>query len=250
MNDTNSSPELASTRLEAEKIIETLDHLKARIAARFSDSGIARLSVTVLNVARTTKARVEAIQRPALALRFFIAAALAFIFVSVFFLLLVPTFFLDWNAEFNIVEIALGLEASVNLIILFGGAIWFLVGAENRRKRKLVFAHLHELRSLAHVIDMHQLRKDPNVVLNPQLRTAASPAYSMTEFELARYLDYCAEMLAHVGKLAALYAEATTDTATIEAINDLEALTASLGRKIWQKIMIIGKITDPRGRTA
>ena len=64
----------------------------------------------------------------------------------------------------------------------------------------------------------------------------------MSRFELTRYLDYCAEMLALIGKLAALYAERMRDSVVINAVNDIENLTTGLGRKIWQKITIISAL--------
>jgi hypothetical protein len=97
---------------------------------------------------------------------------------------------------------------------------------------------------MAHVIDMHQLTKDPTVVLQAHKPTAASPTRSMTQFELTRYLDYCAEMLALIGKLAALYAEHLRDAVVIDAVNDIENLTTNLGRKIWQKITILSALED------
>ena len=60
----------------------------------------------------------------------------------------------------------------------------------------------------------------------------------MTAFELTRYLDYCAEMLAMTGKLAALYLQTSRDTVVIHAVNEIEELTTNLSSKIWQKIMI------------
>lgn len=66
----------------------------------------------------------------------------------------------------------------------------------------------------------------------------------MTQFELTRYLDYCAEMLALIGKLAALYADRVRDSVVIASVNDIEDLTAGLGRKIWQKITIIGALDE------
>jgi hypothetical protein len=139
-----------------------------------------------------------------------------------------------------------GLEAAVNLLILFGAAVWFLMSVEERLKRARVLAALHELRSLAHVVDMHQLTKDPTVMLGP--RTASSPERRMSEYELTRYLDYCAEMLALIGKLAALYAEQVRDHAVVNAVNDVEMLTNNLGRKIWQKIMIISQLVERPAR--
>ena len=91
---------------------------------------------------------------------------------------------------------------------------------------------------------MHQLTKDPTLVLGP--RTSSSPAREMSRFELARYLDYCAEMLALTAKLAALYAGESDDPVVIAAVNDIETLTSDLGRKIWQKIMILGQLDEAR----
>jgi hypothetical protein len=78
-------------------------------------------------------------------------------------------------------------------------------------------------------------------------QTKASPQRSMTRFELTRYLDYSAEMLALIGKLAALYGEGMRDAVVVDALNDIEALTTSLGRKIWQKITILTALEEPHG---
>jgi hypothetical protein len=56
---------------------------------------------------------------------------------------------------------------------------------------------------------------------------------------LTRYLDYCSELLSLVGKLAALYAQSTSDPVVLQAVNDIEQLTNGLARKIWQKIMML-----------
>ena len=63
----------------------------------------------------------------------------------------------------------------------------------------------------------------------------------MTEFELIRYLDYCSEMLSLTGKLAALYMQDMRDPVIIESVNEIEDLTTSLSRKIWQKIMVLNQ---------
>jgi hypothetical protein len=102
---------------------------------------------------------------------------------------------------------------------------------------------VHRLRALAHVVDMHQLTKDPTVLLGSH-KTASSPERTMTQFELTRYLDYCAEMLSLIGKLAALYGERMRDGVAIDAVNDIENLITGLGRKIWQKITIIGALDE------
>ena len=50
----------------------------------------------------------------------------------------------------------------------------------------------------------------------------------MTPFELTRYLDYSGEMLALIGKIAALYAQNFEDTTTLVTVNEIEALTSAL----------------------
>lgn len=69
----------------------------------------------------------------------------------------------------------------------------------------------------------------------------------MSEFQLSRYLDYCAEMLALIAKLAALYANRSHDEVVIAAVNEVETLTSNLGRKIWQKIMILSQLKEAEG---
>jgi hypothetical protein len=130
-----------------------------------------------------------------------------------------------------------GLDASVNLLIVLGAAVLFIVTAETRLARRRALAALHEFRSIVHVIDMHQLTKDPGALEGP--RTAASPERSMTPFELVRYLDYCSELLSLTSKIAALYAQSIRDPVVVEAVADIEQLTTNLAQKIWQKITIL-----------
>ena len=61
----------------------------------------------------------------------------------------------------------------------------------------------------------------------------------MTPFELNRYLDYCSESLALISKIAALYVQGFQDPVLLDAVDDMEDLTAGFSRKIWQKITIL-----------
>ena len=88
---------------------------------------------------------------------------------------------------------------------------------------------------------MHQLTKDPEMVLAGRAPTAASPQRNMTPFELNRYLDYCSEMLALVSKIAALYVQSFPDSDTVAAVNDIESLITELSQKIWQKLVILDR---------
>ena len=129
----------------------------------------------------------------------------------------------------------------MNDIVFVAIAIFFLVTLEGRIKRRRALKAVHELRALAHIIDMHQLTKDPQVITNPGHSTKSSPKRTMTDFELSRYLDYCSEMLSLIGKVAALYVQCFDDPVALSAVDQIEDLTTGLSRKIWQKIMIINQ---------
>ena len=91
---------------------------------------------------------------------------------------------------------------------------------------------------------MHQLTKDPAALIADGPETRSSPKRTLTPFELARYLDYCSELLSLAAKIAALYAQASRDGQVQAAVTDIERLSANLSQKVWQKIMIIGERRD------
>ncbi len=97
----------------------------------------------------------------------------------------------------------------------------------------------NELRSLAHVVDMHQLTKDPEQFSPEHRETASSPVRPLTRYELARYLDDCSETLSLTSKVAALWAQRFEDAVVLGAVNEVEALTTGLSSKIWQKLSIL-----------
>lgn len=101
---------------------------------------------------------------------------------------------------------------------------------------------LQELRSIAHVVDMHQLTKDPMRDGAALPDTAHSPKRDISGPMLECNLDYCSEMVSLVAKLAALITKSCRDRDVADAAGDVEALTAGLSRKIWQKIAL-----TPRG---
>ncbi len=224
-------------------MVGTLDNLYARVSERFPASGLAEVCGRLADTARRTADRAHRIARPYLFLRLLVVMVVlvgAAIEVGL-------ALRLDWTGVLRSGDglgMAQGLEATVNLALLSGAAAWFLGSLERRWKQRRVQKALHELRSFCHVIDMHQLTKDPTLVLGAPTRH--SPRREMSRFQLARYLDYCAEMLALTAKLAALYAGESDDPVIISAVNDIETLASDLGRKIWQKIMILGQLDEAK----
>jgi hypothetical protein len=227
--------------LRAERILQTLEQLQARIASRFPNAGLSRVCGELIETARWSIRDAASLARPNWLWR--IAVAVVIVAGAAAQLWAARLLHLDTFHE-DAAGLVQGLEAAVNLLILFGASAWFLIRLEERMKRRRALDAFYRLRSMAHIIDMHQLTKDPTIVLQTHQPTSASPARTMTQFELTRYLDYCAEMLALIGKLAALYAEHMRDGVVIEGVNDIENLSSNLGRKIWQKITIISALED------
>lgn len=63
------------------------------------------------------------------------------------------------------------LESGINDIAFAGIATFFLLRIPSRLQRRTLLASLHRLRSLARVIDMRQLTKDPDDLLGRAPRT-------------------------------------------------------------------------------
>jgi hypothetical protein len=225
--------------LDPKQIQETAVKLRHRISERFPDSGLSHVSQEVVTVADKASAMSEWISRPIVGLR----AGVAIFIVILLGVILMALFNLRVHLRFQtIAELLQGVEAAVNDIVFIGLAILFLVTWENRIKRSRALKALHELRSLAHIIDMHQLTKDPERITNKEYsQTKFSPNRNMTPFQLGRYLDYCSELLAIISKIAAVYVSNYNDSVTLGAVNEVENLTSGLSRKIWQKIMILDR---------
>ena len=147
----------------------------------------------------------------------------------------------EFESDSGIVDVITLMEAGINDVVLIGAAIFFLLSFETRYKRQRALKAIHELRSIAHVIDMHQLTKDPHRIMKGAnyVHMGLSPKLKMTEFQLRRYLDYCSEMLSLVGKIAAVYVQEFDDGVAMASASELEALTTGLSGKIWQKIAIL-----------
>lgn len=228
--------------LNPDKIVETAEALHQRASARSPGAGLTRVAAELLTIARGSAVTYRWLSKPNWTLRIVggigivvllavVAGGMAKLRIN----LAVP----------SIPELLQGLEAGINEIVFFSIAVFFLLTLERRLKRRRALKAIHELRSIAHIIDMHQLTKDPERLTSPELRTPASPTRNLTPFQLTRYLDYCSEMLSVISKIAALYVQRFDDPVTLTAVNEVEQLTSGLSRKIWQKIIILDRIIAP-----
>ncbi|MFH1400233.1 MAG: hypothetical protein ABIH41_01825 [Nanoarchaeota archaeon] len=228
------------SELHADPIHETIERLHVRIRSRFPDSGLSKVCAELLSVSANTKKSMDYIRKPQWPLRIatsvvvvlLVALSLIFVGVFVYYLISLPQRDVDYS---NLLQ---GAEADISTLVFLSAGLYFLVRLEDRRKRGKALRHLHALRSLAHVVDMHQLTKDPDHLISNAESLPNSQARKMTQFELVRYLDYCSEMLSLIGKLAAMTSKGMDDEVVLEAANNVEDLASNLSRKIWQKIMV------------
>lgn len=232
--------------LDADKLLATAESLTARVHARFPESGLSRVSTELAQIVSEARERARWLAVP---IRWVRASTIALgILLGA---LPVVTFGLGLirfrEVASTLSDLTQGIEAIVNEAILLVAAIYFLVTSEKRMKRTRALKALHELRSLAHIIDMHQLTKDPEIALGEWQPTDASPRRpALTPFQLARYLDYCSELLAVLSKVAALYVQHFEDEVVLRAVDEVENLAAGLSRKIWQKITILDRLRETR----
>ena len=227
--------------LESTRVIDTISRLKKRIDERFPRSPLGQTCSELFEIAGKAHERSEWVAKPLTEFRYAIGG-ICFAIVAV----TVTLFFMHppVKEDFGFTDFVTLLEAGMNVIVLVGIAIFFLVSLERRIKRTRALQAVHELRALAHVIDMHQLSKDPDRILGNAVKTASEPE-RLSGPDVGRYLDFCSEMLSLVGKVAALYVRNFDDPVALAAVSEVETLTTGLSRKIWQKLMILHSNPSP-----
>lgn len=236
----------APIALDAAKIHETLEQLCRRIEERFPGSGLARLGTQILELARASVRRVEFIRAPKPLLRATSALLLAAMGALLWFAIVHAR---PPPGTVDALDMVQAIEATLSALTLLGVSVLFVTTLESRIRRRKALDALQELRVLAHVVDMHQLAKDPERTQAGFVSTSASPRVLLTPFELNRYLHYCTDLLALVGKIAAFYVASFQDEVVLAAVNEIEDLTNGLSRKIWQKLMLLDQITADEART-
>lgn len=233
-------------------MLETVRRLERRIEARFPQRGLRRVAAglggLVAEVADDAHDLQRRLGRTRTLSRVGAAVVLA---VTVVALVLATRSALGEDGVHRGVEWLPLIETTVNDLVFAAIALFFVWTLPERLHRRRLLALLHRLRSMAHVIDMHQLTKDPERT-RPEFRpTAASAEVDLDGPQMEAYLDYCSEMLSLVGKAAALVAEESQDPLVLATISDIEELTTSMSRKIWQKIDVLARLRevgeDPQG---
>lgn len=223
-------------QLDPDKVIETAKTLDSRVRERFPGSSLSKLTSELVVISQQSAERARDIARPLWGLRAGVAAFIVAMLGALAYI--VSGLELEWRLR-DAGSLVQFIEAGTNEIVLIGAAVFFLLTFEQRYKRRRALKALHELRSLAHIVDMHQLTKDPDRLRRQGEDTASSPKRTMDLFQLSRYLEYCSEVLAVIGKVGAVYAQSFEDEAALTAVDEIEDLTTGLSNKIWQKLSIL-----------
>jgi hypothetical protein len=220
--------------IDPEKLILTVSKLADRVEDEFPKSGLAAVANEVAAVAEGTVARVHEIVKPKIFLRVMVGLLVVAALSGPFLFSVLLSFSEEVN---NLGDFLEATDAGLHLLLILTGGIVFLVGLENRLRRNHALEALAEFRSLAHLVDLHQINKDPGLDRmtppKPDRRTVRSDA------ALAEYLDFSGDLLSIIGKLAAFYAQNLSDRVVLDAVNEIETLSSSLSNKLWLKIIVL-----------
>lgn len=226
-------------QLDPEKVADTLGNLQDRIATHFPRRGLSKVAAELETMAKQIRGSVKDSQDRLRRIRRTARAAsglVVLIAVVVFAFALSGAIAHGPDRSFEWLPL---IESTVNDAIFVALAVFFLNELPNRLERRRLLPQLHRLRSLAHIVDMHQLTKAPENVEPSGASADTDDDEVMSRAEMVQYLDYCSEMLSLVGKVAALCAEESQDSVVLETVSTIETLTTGLSRKIWQKISLL-----------
>lgn len=225
--------------LDSAQILATLERLTRRIDERFPGAGLSAVAREMMALGRFCAKEAESLGHSHWPIRIG-AAVLIFLVIALSLVLLGRPWFDGTPLAFESVgDYLQALEAAINEAVFLGVAIWFLGSLEARQKRRRALAAIHQLRSIAHVVDMHQLTKDPyQLGADPPDEGEETEPRMLTQQELGRYLDYCSELLSLANKVAALFVQRSNDPQILAAVDEVSGLTNGLSSKIWQKLTI------------
>jgi hypothetical protein len=234
-----ASPSGDEIQLSADHVADTVAQLERRIDARFGERGLTKAARDLGDLVALARSEAgesrERLRRTTVTARMTSIAIVA----STLFLLALSLHPAVTDGLAKRTEWVPLAESVVNDLVFVVIAVLFLWAFPERLERRALLRLLHRLRSLAHVIDMHQLSKDPEQVSPGYTPTAQSVRHGLDADQMRHYLGYCSEMLSLTAKTAALCAEHSTDGVVLETISTIETLTTELSNKIWQKISLL-----------
>jgi hypothetical protein len=226
-------------RLESAYVADTVGRLEARIRARFPDRRLGNVAAELGSAVPEIHEGFEQSKARRRQVRLFSrVASLVIVLSAVAALGFALRDVIGTGTERSFDWVPL-VESLINDVIFAAIAVFFLWAMPERLERRALLDLLHRLRSLAHVVDMHQLDKDPEQARADYVPTDKSPTRRMNAEDLHHYFDYCSELVSLIAKTAALCAERTSDAVVLHTVSEIETLAAQMSQKIWQKISLL-----------
>ena len=219
--------------LDIDKVTAAIELLRLRVQERFPTANLLNVCNELKELSNNAKANIQHLNKP------YVYFRIIFSFLIILTIVLIT--YTIWHISSqdlpsNFQSFIATSEALMNELVMIGAAFYFIGKFENSLKQKKILYALQELRTIIHVIDLHQLTKDPAPIL--QNNSEHSPERALSKSELNSYLDYCSEMLSLTSKVAATYGFNCNDQIVLETIHNIEVLSGTLSNKIWQKITI------------
>ena len=219
--------------LDIDKVTAAIELLRLRVQERFPTANLLNVCNELKELSNNAKANIQHLNKP------YVYFRIIFSFLIILTIVLIT--YTIWHISSqdlpsNFQSFIATSEALMNELVMIGAAFYFIGKFENSLKQKKILYALQELRTIIHVIDLHQLTKDPAPIL--QHNTEHSPERALSKSELNSYLDYCSEMLSLTSKVAATYGFNCNDQIVLDTIHNIEVLSGTLSNKIWQKITI------------
>ena len=219
--------------LDIDKVTAAIELLRLRVLERFPTANLLNVCNELEELSNNAKANIQHLNKP------YVYFRIIFSFLIILTIVLIT--YTIWHISSqdlpsNFQSFIATSEALMNELVMIGAAFYFIGKFENSLKQKKILYALQELRTIIHVIDLHQLTKDPAPIL--QNNSEHSPERALSKSELNSYLDYCSEMLSLTSKVAATYGFNCNDHIVLETIHNIEVLSGTLSNKIWQKITI------------
>ena len=222
-------------QLSKDKLLETAEKVGKRIKERFPGSGLSRVAAEIVEITKGAIVRAESISRPNVWLRGGLVVVLLIAVAGAVSYFQTRTDGKSaWQAAVEFLDVTKGSTA------VLGAVAIFLFTLETRLKRRRALEAVHELRAVAHLIDMRQLAKDPDRLGDPTDPVNVE-GRALDAEGLGRYLHFCTELLAVVSKIGQLYVQDFPDSTAVTAVDHFEGLATGLSNKIWQKLMILDR---------
>lgn len=219
------TPKNKNRKLRPDKLIATSLELAKWIRLEFPKAHLSDVADDVYALTTEAVAKAKNIARPMYWLRALLTLAFAGLAGGVY-----------WHYTNHTEQEFMDLLHSLKPLGAFvGGAVLFVITLETRVKRWKALKAIHELQSVVHIIDMHQLGKDPIIE-----KFRDDPEEH--DKKIDQYLHCCTAMISIASKIGQLYIDHFYDAAATTAVNEFEAVATGTTQKIWSKILHLGQV--------